>query len=74
VGSIKVLSAHFSTEMGDLANSFYKMMQSSYVLRYGVDMVGSLAVIGLNLLNGLVILLCFNLERIAAGILRSTRK
>ncbi len=51
-----VTFSHFSTEMGDLAYSFYSMIQL-YVLRYVVKAIGNIRRIGLNILNGLVPLL-----------------
>jgi hypothetical protein len=51
-----VTFSHFSTEMGDLAYSFYSMIQL-YVLRYVVEAIGNIRRIGLNILNGLVPLL-----------------
>jgi hypothetical protein len=39
--------------MGDLANSFYTMIQL-YVLRNVVEAAGNLTGIGLNILNGVV--------------------
>jgi hypothetical protein len=45
--------AHFSTEMGDLAYSFYSMIQL-YVLCYVFEAIGKIRRIGLNILNGLV--------------------
>ena len=48
-----VTFSHFSTEMGDLAYSFYSMIQL-YVLCYVFEAIGKIRRIGLNILNGLV--------------------